>query len=490
MSGNANLEIIVQALRDSGEVVSAPDNCALPVSGITCDSRRVEPGYLFCAIKGVSDDGHRFIESARERGAVAALVTEPTDVDLPVVRVRHGRLAAAIAAEEWYDWPRVKVDSYAVTGTNGKSTTASVTRDLLNARQNVGLLGTLGLVDGAGNRLPESVPLTTPGPVELQAILRTLADRNTSAVVMEVSSHALDQDRIAGIQFAAAAFTNLTHEHLDYHGTLDEYLTAKLKLADYVEEAGSIVYNVDTPVWRSLAGARPPMQTISYGMVNRADIHARNVVCSVDGTVFDLDVEDESFNVRIPLLGEFNVSNVLAAVGMALAAGEVPEVFVPRLSELSQVKGRMERLRSGKALVLRDYAHTPDAMERVLRAVRRFTAGRLIVLFGCGGDRDRKKRPAMGRAAARNADVVFLTTDNPRSEDPAEIITEIASGIEMAGYITELDRAKAIERAMGMLEPGDTLLLAGKGHETYQMLGDVKHPFDEAQIVREYRGAI
>lgn len=482
-----DLAAVVAALRAAGQLEAAPD--ALPaITGITADSRRVRPGMLFCAVEGSAADGHRFLQDARGRGAAAALVTRADPVPLPQVVVRDGRLATAVAAAAWYAHPAARLRLVAVTGTNGKSTTVALIRYVLNAGGNVGALGTLGGFDGDGAPLPDDAGLTTPGPIELHAALAELVARGVRTVVMEASSHALHQRRLAGLAFAAAVYTNLTHDHLDYHGDYDSYLAAKVLLSDLLAPSGIEVVNLDDPAWERLP-RRPGVRRVTFGLVARADVHAEDVTLDSGGSEFRLHLGPEAVQVRLPLLGEFNVSNALGAAAVSWGLGQEPGAIAARLEGAPQVPGRMERLVTREWTVLRDYAHTPDALRRALRALRPVTTGRLVVLFGCGGDRDRQKRPVMGTIAAREADLAVVTSDNPRTEDPERIIDEIEAGLEGVAHLRIADRREAIRRALGLLRPGDCLLLAGKGHETYQVLGTERVPFDERVIVRDLLGS-
>jgi UDP-N-acetylmuramoyl-L-alanyl-D-glutamate--2,6-diaminopimelate ligase len=475
---------VLAALRAGDQLVGEPG--PLPaLRGVTADSRRVEPGMLFCAVEGSVADGHRFVAEAARRGAAAALVTrDVADITIPLVRVRDSRRAAAVAAAAWYGFPARGLRLVGVTGTNGKSTTVALIRHLLNARGDTGTIGTLGISDGALRNLPEDAGLTTPGPVELQAGLAALRARGASTVVMEASSHALHQQRVHGLTFAAAVYTNLTHDHLDYHADYHEYLSAKMLLSEHLVPTNGVeAVNADDPAWGTLP-ARPGARRIRFGTQGDPDVRAEQVVQGATGTQFDLVCGGARVAVSLPLLGEFNVSNALAASATAWGLGESPAVIGVRLATAPQIPGRMEQIVGTPFTVLRDYAHTPDALERLLRALKPITRGRLIVVFGAGGDRDRRKRPVMGRVAAQGADLAIVTSDNPRTEDPERIIDDIVEGFEGVAHMRIVDRREAIVRALRVAQPGDTVVLAGKGHETYQVVGTTKVPFDEAVIVR------
>jgi UDP-N-acetylmuramoyl-L-alanyl-D-glutamate--2,6-diaminopimelate ligase len=477
--------VVLDALRADGQLREEPE--ALPaLTAVTADSRRAAAGTLFCAVEGSGADGHAFVADAARRGAAAALVTRRVpDVAIPQVLVRDGRLAAAVVAAAWYGHPARDLRLIGVTGTNGKSTTVALARHLLNAVGDVGTLGTLGVSDGAGHPLPDDAGLTTPGPVELHAALAALRARGVRTVVMETSSHALHQRRVHGLVFAGAVYTNLTHDHLDYHGDYDAYLAAKILLSAQLGGAGSIeAVNADDPAWNALPSL-DGVRRIRFGVQESAEVHARNVAYGHDGAAFLMVCGTERVSVTLPLVGEFNVSNALGATAVAWGLGVPAGTIAQRLGDAPQVPGRLERLVGEPFVVLRDYAHTPDALRRVLRALRPVTHGRLLVLFGAGGDRDRRKRPVMGQVAAREADLAIVTSDNPRTEDPERILDDIEAGFEGVAHVRIADRREAIARALRMARPGDTVLLAGKGHETYQVIGTERLPFDEAVIVRD-----
>jgi UDP-N-acetylmuramoyl-L-alanyl-D-glutamate--2,6-diaminopimelate ligase len=476
---------VLDALRESGQLQEEPP---IPpaIVAVASDSRQVTPGTLFCAVEGSVADGHAFVGDAARRGAVAALVARRLDdVPIPQILVRDGRIAAATAAAAWFGHPARALRLIGVTGTNGKSTTVALTRHLLNANEDVGALGTLGVTDGVGESLPDEAGLTTPGPVELQAALAALRARGVRTVVMEASSHALHQRRVYGLTFAGVVYTNLTHDHLDYHGDYDAYLAAKMLLSEQLAGAGSVeAVNADDPAWDALC-PRAQVRRVQFSARGTAEIHARNVTFGGEGSSFILVCGEERAPVVLPLVGEFNISNALGAAAVAWGLGTPVDVIAARLGDAPQVPGRLERLVGEPFVVLRDYAHTPDALRRVLRALRPMTTGRLIVLFGAGGDRDRRKRAVMGEVAAGEADLAIVTSDNPRTEDPERILDDVEAGFAGVAHVRITDRREAIARALGMTQPGDTLVLAGKGHETYQVVGTTKLPFDEAAIVRD-----
>jgi UDP-N-acetylmuramoyl-L-alanyl-D-glutamate--2,6-diaminopimelate ligase len=479
------LASLLDALRRADLLVTAPKESPA-LRGVTDDSRKVKPGSLYLAIRGTQADGHDFAGPAAGAGAAALVVERPLGTGLPEVVVRDGRLAAIAIARAWYGDPARGLTLVAVTGTNGKTTTSNIVRHLLNADGSAGVIGTIGAFDGQGEVVPSTAgSLTTPGAIDLQATFAALRDRGVRTVAMETSSHALDQGRLDGLAFGAAIFTNLTREHLDYHRTMDHYFAAKAKLIGLLGTDGCAITNADDPAWDALP-TLPPARRVAFGLRPDADLRAEDVVTDAGGTSFRLRSRWGSADVRIPLIGDFNLSNALGAAGAALALGRPLAEVVARLASAPQVPGRMDVIVGSPFVVLRDYMHTPDAYERVLATLRPLTTGRLFVIFGCGGDRDRGKRPEMGRIAAELSDFVILTTDNPRTEDPDRIIDDIMAGIPGGGagkVIRILDREEAIHAAVALLQPGDTLLLAGKGHETYQVMGKEKVPFDEPTIV-------
>jgi UDP-N-acetylmuramoyl-L-alanyl-D-glutamate--2,6-diaminopimelate ligase len=473
---------LVASLRREGLLGAAPP--ALPAFiGLTTDSRRAGPGILFVAVRGSQMDGHRFVADAVARGAAGVVVERPMDAAAPQIVVHDGRRAALALARTWYGDPAAAMTLIGITGTNGKTTTTGLVRHLLNAEGDTGSIGTLGAFDGAGQPVPSSAgSLTTPGPVDLQATFAALRDRGVRKVAMETSSHSLDQGRLDGLLFEAAVFTNLTRDHLDYHRTMEHYQAAKLKLLELTSPDAVLAVNADDPAWAAIPRTAG---TVRYGFGPDADLRAVDVALRPAGSGFRLSGKFGIRDVSLPLPGEFNVTNALAAAACALGLGQGLAEVATRLAVAPQVPGRMERIVSAPYVVLRDYAHTPDALERALEALRPVTAGRLIVLFGCGGDRDRGKRPEMARIAARLAEFTVVTSDNPRTEDPEAIIDEIVVGLPPgAPSVRIADRREAIRAALEAARPGDTVLLAGKGHETYQVVGHEYLPFDEAEIVR------
>jgi len=474
---------LLDELKRAGLFVSATEG-APAVTGVTSDSRAVAPGEAYIAVRGSQADGHRFVPDALRRGAAAVVVEAPIGgLGVPQAVVRDGRQAAVALGSAWYGHPARRLRIVGVTGTNGKTTTTALIRHLLNARDTAGSIGTIGALDGTGSGIPSTAgSLTTPGPIDLQATLAALAARGVTDVVMEASSHSLDQGRLDGLTLAAGVFTNVTRDHLDYHGTMEAYLAAKLKLSALLGTAGSEVVNLDDAAWRVLP---PNGRRVTFGVHPAADVRGAEIALDARGSRFTLTGRFGTMPASLPLLGDFNVANALAAAACALALGRPLAEVVARLAGAPQVPGRMEVLVDRPCVVLRDYAHTPDALERALGALRPLTRGRLLVVFGCGGDRDRGKRPMMGRIATDRADLAIVTSDNPRTENPDAIIDEIERGMGGVLHLRITDRLAAIHRALEEAGPDDTILLSGKGHETYQVVGTEKQPFDEREIVQE-----
>lgn len=483
----ADWRSIVSALRRAGLLQSVSPGDP-PLSGLADDSRLVEGGELFLALPGVTTDGLRFVPQAMARGAAAVIAESVVDTGgVPVAEVADARQAARLIAAVWYGRPAQRLDLIGVTGTNGKTTTTALIRHLLNADGTVGSLGTLGAIDGAGRRVPSTAGLlTTPGPVDLQATLARMVAGGTSAVVLEASSHSLDQGRLDGLEFSAAVFTNLSRDHLDYHGTMAAYRSAKLSLGRLLGPDGAAVLNRDDDSWREAALEAP--RRITFGLDPAADLRGEVSWLGAAGSRFEVSGRFGRRVVELPLVGGFNVANALGAAACAIALGVDLDLVAARLATAPQVPGRMERIARYPCPVIRDYAHTPDALDRVLAALRPLVPGRLIVVFGCGGDRDRGKRPLMGRIAAELSDVAILTSDNPRTEDPETILDDVEQGMGSIRHRRIVDRREAIAAALEEADPDDTVVLAGKGHETYQVIGTERQPFDEVAIVRELGG--
>lgn len=451
---------------------------AVEIRGIVCDSRAVQPGFLFCAIPGRTHDGHAFVQDAVARGAVAALVERPVEVPIPQVIVPSVRRAMGPLCSAFYGHPSRRLSVIGVTGTNGKGTVTYFTRAVLEAGgARCGVIGTLGAA--IGDEVVK-LPHTTPEAPVLQALLSDMAQRGVSFVAMEVASHALAMHRVDGVRFEAAAFTNLTQDHLDFHGTMEAYREAKALLFQKVMPEGISVLNGDDPASSSLsARSRAPVRT--YGLTEGADVQARDVRLDLNGCTFTVVAREGEQRFFIPIPGRFTVYNALCAITLGLHFGVTLDAMAARLASFEGIPGRFERIDQGQEFaVIVDYAHTPDGLRRVLETAREITRGQVIVVFGCGGDRDRAKRPQMGSIAATLADRVVVTSDNPRSEDPMRIIEEITAGIPpTTRYEVEPDRRAAIRRALQLARPGDVVLICGKGHEDVQILGDRTIPLDD-----------
>ena len=484
-----SLDAIAEAMQAQGLLVDRRGALPKTVSLVTDDSRRVQQGALFVAVRGADRDGHAFLGAAEKAGAAAAIVEDASATKLPALVVKSSRRAAAIAGAAAAGWPARGLQLAAVTGTNGKTTTVNLLRHLLddgNAR--AASIGTLGVLIGSEGQVhPGGSGLTTPGPIELQSLFRELRESGVAKVAMEVSSHALHQHRVEGLEFDVAVFTNLTRDHLDYHGSMQAYFESKARLLEYLAPHGAAIVNLDDQAWNALPGER---RRVTFSeRVTTAEVHATSIRFTPRGSHWTLSLGGSRYEVSLPLIGDFNVPNALGAAAAAWALGVSSARIAERLSGAPQVPGRLELISDSPA-VLRDYAHTPDALDRALDAIRPFTKGRLLCVFGCGGDRDRGKRPEMGGIAARKADLAIVTSDNPRTEDPEKILDDIESGMGGVKHERIEDRRAAITRAMDLWKEGDVILLAGKGHEDYQIRGTTKLPFDEKQIVQEIRHAM
>jgi len=456
-------------------------SCDLDVADLAYDDRDAGARTLFFCVPGFTRDGHDFAPAAISRGAVALVVERPLGLGVPEVRVTSVRAAMAPAAAAFYGDPTAQLQTVGVTGTNGKTTTAFLVRALLEAGgRRTGLLGTVKSVIGGVDR---AVERTTPEAIDLQRMFREMLDTGDRACVMEVSSHALDLHRADAIHFAAAIFTNLTQDHLDFHPSMEDYFNAKRKLFVGADVAATVI-NVDDPYGARLAAELG--DSITFGIRSDASYRAADVRTELSGSTFTAHAPDGALELKSPLRGEFNVYNVLGSLAAARALGVSAETCVAAIATAGQVPGRFETVDVGQPFaVVVDYAHTPDSLENVLDAARALTDRRLIVAFGCGGDRDRGKRPLMGEIARRLADRVIVTSDNPRSEDPEAIIAQIVAGAgpEVAH---EVDRRAAIAQAIGEAGPGDVVVIAGKGHEQGQEFEHGrKLPFDDVTVARE-----
>jgi UDP-N-acetylmuramoyl-L-alanyl-D-glutamate--2,6-diaminopimelate ligase len=482
-----------QQVLDGAEVLAQsgdPD-----VTGVEYDSRQVKPGCVFVAMRGESADGNRFIDQAIQAGAVAVVTDSATQKPRPGIGwalVPHGRRALARVCANFYGKPAERIAITGITGTNGKSTTAFLLESILSAAgRKSALLGTIEY-HVAGKVLP--APHTTPEALELNRILREALDQGAGDAVMEVSSHALAQERIYGVPFDVAVFTNLTRDHLDYHQTMEEYFAAKQSLfaGCGTDAPRAVVTNLDDSYGAQLAeyGRKHSSLVLQYGM-DRGDLHAEKVEITTRGTRFDLAMPDAKIPLFSALIGRVNVYNILAAAGAGYARGCAKEAIAAGIAGLAYVPGRFERVECGQPFtVVVDYAHTDDALRNLTALARELassTRARVVTVFGCGGDRDRKKRSLMGEAAGRGSDFVVLTSDNPRSEDPLAIINDAVVGLQRTGvkYSVEANRHKAIALAVSEARAGDIVLLAGKGHEKVQVTQQGATPFDDVKVARE-----
>lgn len=457
------------------------------VTGITADSRQVQPGFVFAAMRGVVTDGRKYISQAIDAGAIAVLGEDlPDMVDAARMNVENARLALAEASANFY--PKQPQTIVAITGTNGKSSTVDFLRQIWSsAGLGAASMGTLGAIGPKG-----SIDLghTTPDPVAIHATLQTLAEDGVTHAAMEASSHGLAQYRLDAVRLTAVAFTNLTQDHLDYHNTMDEYRAAKLRLFSELAPTGCpAVVNADSDqrLFFESAAQEAGLETVSVGW-RGADLKIEELMPKATGQRLFLDWRGEKAAIDLPLIGEFQALNALTAAGLALAGGLGLQAVATGMSQLKPVKGRLEYVGESDegAGVFVDYAHTPAGLDVLIRAARPHTAGELVVVFGCGGDRDRGKRPLMGEVAAKHADKVIVTDDNPRSEDPAAIRKDVLAGVPDGIEIG--DRGSAIARAIAELNKGDTLLIAGKGHETGQIIGDSVIPFSDQEAARTALG--
>ena len=456
----------------------------MDITHVTSDSRKVQKGALFVAVSGFAADGNRFIPMAMEKGASVVVTAKKPQQDIPYVLVSSDRYALAIIGTNYYGRPAESMTMIGVTGTNGKTSTTWLLKQVLQKAKHtkVGLIGTME--NHIGDEILET-DRTTPESIELQALFAKMRDAGCGYAVMEVSSHALELDRVAGIHFDVAAFTNLTEDHLDFHKTMESYCDAKAIL---FTRCGKAVVNGDD-AWkqRLLANCTAPVLTTS--VQGNGDLRAENVMMKADGICFTAVYEDSRVEISVPIPGKFTVYNVLSVLGIALQLGISLETAAEVLKDVAGVKGRVEVVPTpGKPYtVLIDYAHTPDGLENVLSSVRDFCKGRLIAVFGCGGDRDPIKRPIMGGIGVKIADLAVITSDNPRTEAPGAIIQDIVAGLgDAKNYKIVENRQEAIHYAMDIAEKDDIIVLAGKGHETYQEIMGIKHHLDEREVVAEY----
>lgn len=465
-------------------IIEMNADAELEISGVSYDSRKTEKGDMFVAIRGFEADGHKFIPKAVENGAAVILCEEKPSCDIPYVLVSDSRYGLAIVSRDFFGDPASEMTMIGITGTSGKTSSSYLIKHMLESKLDakVGLIGTNGNMIGDEFLHTEH---TTPESYELHKLFRHMADSGCTHVVMEVSSHSLTLERVAGIHFDVALYTNLSQDHLDFHGTMEEYAAAKRKLFSMCSLG---CFNLDG-AWADFMRDGASCRTMTFSTEkNEADLVAKDIRLTADGVRFASVSGDEISMTKLGIPGMFSVYNALGTMSVGLALGLSLADCSDAMSSAKGVKGRLEIVPTGRDFsVVIDYSHKPDALEKVLKTLKPVTRGRLIALFGCGGDRDKLKRPIMGRIAADNADLVVVTSDNPRTEDPDEIIREIVAGMKDKRTPTKVicDRREAIAWAIDNAAPGDVLLLAGKGHEDYQVVGHEKHHMDEREIVSD-----
>lgn len=474
------------------EIKSISGGADAEIAGVAYDSRKVLPGHLFVAVQGEKADGHDFIQDAVRRGALAVVCEKETancrDVSVPLVRVGDSRAALAVISGNLYGRPSESLCTIGVTGTNGKTTTTYLLKSILESwGKKVGLIGTIQCMIGDETYDAEH---TTPEALEFQGLLHRMLTAGCTHVVSEVSSHALAQKRVDGTVFRAGVFTNLTRDHLDFHKTMDDYYHAKERFFGELLDGASII-NYDDLYGRRLISYITSLRTgpkkfFTYGLEKGPDFMAADIRDSFQGLSFKIITDDEAYEAESSFMGLPNVYNILSAVGASVSLGVPWDVILRGIKDARPVKGRFEKIDAGQRfLAIVDYAHTEDALERLIYTSRGLTEGKIITVFGCGGDRDRGKRPRMGAIATRLSDFVVITSDNPRSERPEDIIKEIETGAARRNYLVEPDRREAIKRAVLLAGDGDVVLVAGKGHESYQVVGGSCFHFSDREVLEE-----
>lgn len=465
------------------EVISIDGPLNMEINSVVDDSRQVKEGALFVAVTGDNFDGHDFIPEVIKRGAKAVIGEKPISLakDKTYIRVNDSRKALAISSAWFYGFPGDKLRLIGVTGTSGKTTTTYLIRAMLEeVGATSGVIGTIRNII-KDRELPTS--FTTPGSLKLNELFSQMVEQNVEYVVMEVSSHSLKLHRVEGLTFEVGVFTNLTQDHLDFHKTLEDYFWSKQKLFKQSKQA---VINIDDKSGTRLLDIIDIPAT-TYGIENPARLMAQNIRQTMEGVYYDLVYQDEKYPVFYGVPGRFSVYNSLSALAVGITLGFPIDSLINALKKVKGVPGRFEPVENDKGFtVLVDYAHKPDSLKNVLLTIKEFCKGNIITVFGCGGDRDREKRPIMGKIATELSDYTIITSDNPRSEDPEAIIRQIESGVVGRNYQKITDRRKAIQQALLMAKKGDTVLIAGKGHETYQIIGDKKLHFDDKEVVKEF----
>jgi len=459
----------------------------LEIRGITCDSREVSNDFMFVAIEGYKTDGRLFIGEAIERGA-RVIVSKDRQLpsgqrDVCFLSVPDDRKALAVIASNFYNNPSRKLKLIGITGTDGKTTTAYLIENILSrAGFKTGVIGT---IEYRYNNIRLEADNTTPGVLKMQSLLSDMLKANVKYAVVEVSSHALQQSRVEGMLFSHAVFTNFASEHLDYHKTLDDYFRAKAKLFQHLSSGSVAIINKDSPYAQRLLNLCNA-EILTYGIDMPADISADNIILNENGSRFTMNIRGEDIKIQTGLIGRHNIYNILAAAGVAVSEGLDLNLIAEAVASVDSVPGRLEFINCGQDFcVFVDYAHTENALSNILRSLRQITKGRIITVFGCGGSRDRTKRPRMGYVATELSDFCFITSDNPRDEDPQRIINEILSGVSRFNFKIIPDRKQAIYEAIELARPQDTVLIAGKGHEAYQIYKNTKIYFNDKEIARE-----
>ncbi|ARK31097.1 UDP-N-acetylmuramoyl-L-alanyl-D-glutamate--2,6-diaminopimelate ligase [Halalkalibacter krulwichiae] len=476
------LQELLKPLRfQKNEIADNPN-----VTSLEMDSRKVKVGTVFICIKGYTVDGHDFAEQAVKQGAVAIIAERPLSVSVPVIIVNDTKRVMAKLACHFYNNPTEKLHLIGVTGTNGKTTVTHLIEKIMqNAKKKTGLIGTMYTRIG---EVEQETANTTPESLPLQQLFNHMVEEKVETVMMEVSSHALHLGRVRGCEFDVAVFTNLSQDHLDYHQSMEAYLYAKGLLFAQLGNTFSnkvAVLNVDDPASAELSRLTT-VDIVTYGVEKKADIKAENIEITPAGTSFDVSVFGERYSVSMKLIGMFSVYNALAATAAALVSNIPFPVIKESLEEIEGVAGRFETVDEGQDFtVIVDYAHTSDSLENVLKTVQEFAQKDIVAIVGCGGDRDKTKRPLMAQVAVKRSDRAIFTSDNPRSEDPNEIIKDMIAGVKEGEYVAIVDRAQAIKQAIKEAKKGDIIVIAGKGHETYQDVGGKKHHFDDREVARE-----
>lgn len=473
---------IEELLKGLTYTVLSGDN-SIEINNLQYDSRKIKQGDMFFAIGGFNVDGHNFISKAIENGAKVVVVEKDVTIieGITFIKVESGRRALAIAASNFYNNPSQRMKIIGITGTNGKTTSAFMLKGILEANgYKVGLIGTIANFIGNKEIHTEK---TTPESLELQQLFKDMVDSNMDYCVMEVSSHSLDLDRVYGIEFSQGIFTNLTQDHLDFHKTFENYFNAKSKLFEVSKHS---VVNIDDDYGIKLL-EKIDSRITTYSIEKESNLRGTNIVLESTGIIFNLKVNEKAYKVQLPIPGRYNVYNALGCIGAALDEGIDMDTVIEGLSKVT-VPGRCENLTLGMNLgfqVIRDYSHTPDSLKNILENLRELTKGKLICIFGCGGDRDRTKRPIMGEIGTELSDIAIITSDNPRSEDPYMILEDIKAGVKKSNYKLIENRREAIETALLLGEKDDIIVIAGKGHETYQILKNETIHFDEKEVVLE-----